>query len=307
MKIKKNAISLFLGAALGGLSISASAGPIIIAGTDADDHGSASATANFTGWLFMQKAFENLAPAVTNGELTVTCIGCNSSLALSAFNSATTKSGLDGTWNFVALSTVSDITNFFNGTGTTNLNNTGIIYMPTVSSNVSGGITDAQLGIVNSNSSALNDFVVGGGGLFTQEQANSNIGYGWLSTLLPGLSVQGDNGGPGFNSNSLSITAAGNSAFPGLTDSDVTNATPWHAWFSGDFGGLNTLVTGPIFGANGTFPGAVVIGGGAGTVFQCGEPGQPPCTNQVPEPGVLPLLAVGLFGLGYTLRRKYHA
>ncbi|SEK67662.1 PEP-CTERM sorting domain-containing protein [Nitrosovibrio tenuis] len=304
---RKKILSLFCGALLGGLSLTASAGPIIIAGTDADDHGSANATTNFTGWLFMQKAFENLAPAVTNGDLTVTCIGCNSSSALSAFNSATTKSSLDGTWNFVALSTLSDITNFFNGSGTTNVNNTGIIYMPTVSSNVGGGITDAQLGIVNSNSTVLNNFVVGGGGLFTQEQANSSIGYGWLSALLPGLTVQGDNGGPGFNSSSLSITAAGNSAFPGLTNSDVTNATPWHAWFSGNFGGLNPLVNGPIFGpTGGTFPGAVVIGGGAGTVFQCGEPGQPPCDpGQVPEPGVLPLVAIGLFGLAYTVRRRY--
>jgi len=298
---------MLLGAILGGLAVAASAGPIIIAGTDADDHGFASGGANIDGWLFMQKAFENLAPAVSNGDHTVTCLGCNPGGALSAFNSATSISSLNGTWNFVALSTTSDITNFFNGTGTTNINNTGIVYMPTVSSNVGGGITNAQLGIVNSNASALNSFVVGGGGLFTQEQANSSIGYGWLSTLLPGLIVQGDNGGPGFNSNVLTITPAGNTAFPGLTNSDVSDATPWHAWFSGNFGGLNTLVTGPIFApTGGTFQGAVVIGGGAGTVFQCGEPGQPPCDpGQVPEPGVLPLVAIGLLGLAYTARRRY--
>ncbi|MBN9124468.1 MAG: hypothetical protein BGO99_09285 [Nitrosospira sp. 56-18] len=305
MKTKKKIISMFFGTLFLSAASIASAGPIIIAGTDADDHGSASSTTNFTGWLFMQKAFENLAPAVTNGQHTVACIGCNSSSALSAFNSATSKSSLDGSWGFVALSTLSDITNFFNGTGTTNASNTGIIYMPTVSSNVSGGITDAQLGIVNANSGILNNFVVSGGGLFTQEQANSSIGYGWLSALLPGLVVQGDNGGPSFNSGSLTITAAGNAAFPGLTNSDVSNATPWHAWFSGDFGGLSTLVTGPIFGqTGGTFPGAVVIGGGAGTVFQCGEPGQPPC-GTVPEPGTIPLLVLGLLGLAHTLRRRF--
>jgi len=39
------------------------AGPFILAGTDADDHGSATASANVDGWLFMQKVLENLAPA----------------------------------------------------------------------------------------------------------------------------------------------------------------------------------------------------------------------------------------------------
>jgi len=303
MKIKTNTMAMLVGATLAGLSIAASAGPIIIAGTDADDHGFLSVT-NQNGWLFMQKAFENLAPAVGNGNHTVTCLGCNTGQAFNAFNSSTGLSSLNGTWTFVDLTATGDITNFFNGTGATNVNNTGIVYMPTVSSNVGGGITDAQLGIVNSNSNALNSFVVGGGGLFTQEQANSGIGYGWLSTLLPGLIVQGDNGGPNFDSSSLSITAAGNAAFPGLTNTDVSNATPWHAWFSGDFGGLNTLVTGPIFdAAGGTFPGAVVIGGGAGTVFQCGEPGQPPC-NTVPEPSELPLMVIGLLGLAYTMRRR---
>ena len=55
------------------------AGPFILAGTDADadDHGSATASANVDGWLFMQKVLENLAPAVTNGNKTVVSLGSN--------------------------------------------------------------------------------------------------------------------------------------------------------------------------------------------------------------------------------------
>ena len=192
---------------------------------------------------------------------------------------------------------------FFDNTGANNLNTAGIIYMPTVANNVGGGITDTQLALVNSNGTAINSFVAAGGGLFTQEQANSTIGYGWLSSLLPGLIVQGDNGGPSFNSSSLTLTAAGNLAFPTLTNADLTNATPWHAWFSGNLGGLGTLVTGPISGAAGsTFPGAVVIGGGAGTVIVCGGPNGPPCPT--PEPASLPLLALGGAALLLSQMRK---
>lgn len=285
-----------------GFSAAASAGPIIIAGTDADDHGSSTATTNITGWLFMQKAFENVGASVTNGNQTITCIGCNGSQAGAAYTSATAKSLLASTWSFRNLTSQTDITGFFDGTGTANAGNTGILYLPTVANNVGGGITDTQLSVVNSNAAALNNFVIGGGGLFTQEEANSTIGYGWLSTLLPSLTVQGDNGGPPFNSGALALTGAGNSAFPGLTDADLSNATPWHAWFSGNFGGLGTLATGDVFGAASTFPAAVVIGGGAGTIFQCGQNGQVQCA--VPEPETLPLLGLGMIGLLLSARRK---
>ena len=299
MKSKIRALLAGLAVAIGaGI---AQAGPIIIAGTDADDHGGVSGGVNLTGWKFMQQAFENLGGAVSNGNRTVVCLGCNTGDAANAFNSAFGLSSLaiSSGWTSIALTSVSDITNFFNGTGATNLSNAGIIYMPTVASNVGGGITNLQLAPVNTNGTAINSFVAAGGGLFTQEQANSTIGYGWLSSLLPGLIVQGDNGGPSFNSSSLTLTPAGNLAFPTLTNADLTNATPWHAWFSGNLGGLGTLVTGPIIGTGGTFPGAVVIGGGAGTVIVCGGPNGPPCPT--PEPASLPLLALG--GAAFLLSR----
>lgn len=296
-------LAALLGAVFLGMAGVAAAGPIIIAGTDADDHGFVSGGANFNGWKFMQSALENLLPQVGNGQKTAVCIGCNSSSALNAFNSAYGLATKPVGWTSVVLTSSTDITGFFNGSGTTNVNNAGLIYMPTDAGNVGGGITAAQVAIVNSNASILNSFVAGGGGLFTQSQNYVTGGFGWLTTLLPGLNVHGDNDGTISNSNSLTITAAGNAAFPGLTNSDVSNATPWHNWFDGSLGGLSVLVTGPARGPNRqVINGAVVLGGGGGTVIVCGQPGQPPCPT--PEPETLPLLGLGLLGLVVALRRK---
>lgn len=302
MKTFKVPYVKFLSALLFCFSTSALAGPIIIAGTDADDHGGVSGGVNVTGWSFMQKAFENLGGAVTNGNTTIVCLGCNGSTASSSFQSATTLSSLGGAWNFVQLTAAADIANFFNGTGVQNINNTGIVYMPTVNSNVGGGISDTQLAIVNANGSVLNNFVAGGGGLFTQEQANSSIGYGWLASLIPGFTVKGDNTGGIDNSTTIQLTADGSAAFPGLTSADLTNATPWHAWFENFGSGLKVLAVGNGDSVGG-FNDAVILGGGVGGIIACGQPGQPDCPTDVPEPASLPLLMAGALGL-LAWRRK---
>lgn len=47
-----------------------------------------------------------------------------------------------------------------------------------------------------------------------------------------------------------------------------------------------------------------IIGGGAGTIIRCGQPGQPPCPIQVPEPSSPLLVAVAGLGLVAQLRRR---
>jgi hypothetical protein len=260
------------------IATSAFAGPIIIAGTDADDHGNNAGGTNNVGWFFMQRAFQNLAPAVSNGNTDIVCIGCNAGTAFDAFASAINLSPLAGTWDEFALTDVGEITTFMTG-GTTagglSLANTGILYMPTGSGNVFGGIDSNQLAPVNANAAALNNFVIAGGGLFTQEQSFLTGSYGWLTTLVPGLVPRTD-----FiaNSTSLTLTSDGIAAFPGISNATMSNATPWHVWFDGSFGSLDVLVTGPVFDANfNPIDGAVVLGAGAGGAIICGVPGAPPC------------------------------
>lgn len=43
---------------------------------------------------------------------------------------------------------------------------------------------------------------------------------------------------------------------------------------------------------------------GSITFGTCGEPGQPPCINDVPEPSIIALMMAGLIGFGFTRRRR---
>jgi cysteine-rich repeat protein len=230
-------------------------GPVIIGGDDADDHGSSSGTQNFNGWLYTQKAFENIGPAVANPNKVAVCIGCNGGGASGAFESGFDLSTLPAAgWTRATLTATADIAAFFAGTGALHVGTAGIIYMPTDSSNVSGGITTAQVSVVNGAAAAIASFVASGGGLFTHDQSLIPGGFGWLTTLIPGL-VRNDPSS--CNDLNLDITASGQAAFPGLTNSDVDNATPWHSYFTGSFAGLDVLITGPC--ASGAE--AVVLGG----------------------------------------------
>jgi len=255
------------------------AGPFIFAGTDSDDHGAASTTANQDGWLFMQKALENLAPAVTNGNHVVTILG-STDTALDAASSAFHFSSLSGAggWTVQTVSTANFATFFGAGGG---LANAGILMMDS-GDNVFGGVDGSAF---TSYATAINNFLGAGGGLFSQ--AN---GYQWVQTLVPTLTVTDQQ-----NDTALTLTPAGSSAFPGLTNADLS-AGPWHNYFT-NVGAIPVLATAQDF--TGTTRN-LIIGSAAGTVTN-------PCPSgncsPVPEPTSFLLLGAALATIGIAKRR----
>lgn len=254
------------------------AGSFIIAGTDADDHGFVSGGANQDGWLFMQKSLENIAPGVTNANKTVVVLGSNpgsiaGNAALSAFNlSSLPANG----WTVSIVNTVASLTSFFS----TGIDSAGILMMDS-GANVSGGADSNERGLFTTNASVINNFLGNGGGLFSQ--AN---GYGWVSALLPGLTVvnQSDTG--------LTLTAVGTAAFPGLNNGDLSTG-PWHNSFA-TVGSLPVLAT----GNSGTQFAPVILGAQGGSVTNPDPP-----TASVPDTGSTLILMLGSIGSLFAGRR----
>ncbi len=252
-------------------------GPVIIGGDDADDHGDFTEGGNEEGWLYIQDAFNLIGPQVANGNRLAVCLGCNTIVLpededgelfelLRAFQSGFDQSGGPAAgWTRQVLTGSTAISNFFNNVGAVTLEDAGIIYMPSHSEaedefgeEIIARITDEEMAVINANASALNRFVAEGGGLFVHDQSRTEGGFGWLATLLPGLEFN-DADETACDDGTLELTAAGSASFPSLTDEIVSNATPWHSWFSGNLGGLQVLVTGPCKTSNGDEP--VIIGG----------------------------------------------
>ena len=255
-----------------------SAGPIILGGDDLNDHGFAAGGVNVNGWLYIQNALSALHAQVTLatpvGGFTVDIVelGDASDPALSAAAAAVglSTTGYEG---------AAALSQFFAdlAAGTVRPR---ILYSP--GTDYGGASIDgSESAVLAANANAINDFVAAGGGLMSHGGANTTA-YSYLTTLLPGIVMSFS-----CNSSGASLTAAGQAAFPQVTNADIS-AGPCHGSFSGSMGGLIPLA----LDGNGL---NMIIGGVGGSIT---DPGTP-----VPEPASMLLLTTG-FGYLAVRRRK---
>lgn len=273
------------------LSLPLSAGPVILGGDDLTDHGSGDGTTNLLGWLYIERAVGNILDTPGN----ITRPGNNGSIA--ALGSAAVAGctpvcpGGDagaaiGAAAFALGKTVTyyegaaAINQFFTDLAAGTVNPAMLWIAGTGASN---DLDAAEGAALTANAANISAFGGSGGGLMAH---GSGINaYGWLSALLPGLVESTTCNQP------VALTAAGQAAFPGLTNADVDSG-PCHSTFSGNLGGLQVLAT-ESGGLN------VIIGGGAGTTIG-GTIGPIPTLSQW---GLL-LLGVALAYLGATRLRR---
>lgn len=226
---------------------------IVIDGTDANDHGSASGGVNQGGWRYMQKVLEAIAPQVANGKKVVVDLGTEpGTQARNAIDSAFGLSSLPGAgWTIVHVNGAKDIGTFLTGGTVAGVarEGTGILYLPSAGGETSGDLSADELAVINANAAALGQIVnVFGAGLFAMTEEGAGQ-WGWLRSIIATITPaeKSDTG--------LTLTAAGRAAFPGLTDADLSTG-PWHNYFTGQFASLKVLATGRN--------GEVVILGGVG-------------------------------------------
>ncbi len=223
-------------------------GPVILGGDDLTSHGGFDGTNNVDGWLYMQRALENIKPNVTrsnDGSIAALGSSVDGGGAGDAILSAATPVGLTVTY----YDTGAEIEAFFAALEAGTADPAIIWIAGDDASNDLCCDAEGPAALV-ANAQDIADFVSSGGGLMSH-----GVEYGWMTALLPGASTV-----TGGGSGDLYFTPEGLADLPALTEDDI-NAGPWHNHFEGDFGGLAVLVRSNFVDDKDLQDAAVVLGG----------------------------------------------
>ena len=258
------------------------AGPVILGGDDLDYHGNYNngAGPNQKGWLYIQKAIANMyaggcITCPNDGSIAV--LGC----PLSTLDNGTSNSSghAGAAIHFAGNVALAKTVNYYDGVVGINSFFAGltggtlkpaIIYIPSEDTDAIDGISAAEGAALTAHANDIKNFVNCGGGLMAHISGPNTSG--WV-TAATGVTVT-----LGCNSSGATLTSTGNTAFPGLSNSDIdSTAGPCHATFSGSLSGLSVL-------ALDHDKKNLIIGGGCGTVIGSGSPTPSP----TPSPSVSP-------------------
>lgn len=250
---------------------SAQAGKIYISGQDSDDSGHV--TQAFGGQILDFIGIGN-----TNGGSGILILGGN----VTGTSNTTINS-----WNAVANS----------GSGFTLTRASGAaaiaaqsfagfaaILIPSDSGNTGGGISQLELNAINARALDIATFVNGGGDLGAFTEGGLTGAFGWFPLGALTIVNQSYNAA----AQTPALLAAGFIA----SNADISGDL-YHNVFTGPpgFFGLSVLATNNQVGTS-TFGQAAILGGGAQTQIT------------IPEPSSLMLLAAGIIGLGWGIRRR---
>lgn len=279
-------------------------GVVLLGGDDLNDHGSRSGNVNLTGWKYIENGIKSMIPQVKrSGPFSVDIVALTVTPTTNLFNdgdssailSAATNLGLTVQYVDGAAAVNTFFTNLQAGTV-----NPKMIWIP--GNGGFNGTDNQEEAALAANASKLNAYVGSGGGLFAHTGD-----YSWLAAVLPGSTI-----GFSCDSSTLSLTAAGQSVFPTLTNADIQSG-PCHTNFQGNIGGLqvlaadgggNRIIIGGLTGSGGlTDPGSGNVGAHTISCFSGPVFTDVPVTGSITSTLVAPVSYVISRGnLGFGLR-----